>query len=208
MSRAVIALLALAPSVAAAEEYETYEEPLPEIGESPGGDVGERELAASLGVAIGAGGLTPGGLRVAGSYLYQLSDLDWFDGGVAFTFGGGGAACFRDRADEVVCDHGAASGVATDFVIGVRRFFAGDGGFRPWVRPSVALRVARFGGDDLTGAGVIAGAAGGVRVRVLDWLAVGGHAALELGGAWFGGDVGPTGQAGLTIGADVEFLLP
>ena len=35
--------------------------------------------------------MTPGGLRVAGHYLYQLPTQDWFDGTASFTFGGGAA---------------------------------------------------------------------------------------------------------------------
>jgi len=217
MSRRLTTLAAaavmLASSTARAQEPpaeppDNYDEPLPDIGEAPAGDVGERELGASVGAAIGVGGVTPGGLRVAGAYLYQLSDLDWFDGGLGFTYGGGDAGCFRDRVDELVCDHGAADGVAVDLFGGVRRFFGAQEGFRPWLRGGVGLRVSRFVDDDLTGVSLVLSAGGGVRARVSDQVGVGGHAALELGGGAFTRDYGPAFQLGLTVGADVEIALP
>jgi hypothetical protein len=201
----ILALLFASTPVWAQDEYE---EPMPEVGESPGADVAERELGASVGAAIGAGGVTPGGLRVSGQYLYQLSDLDWFDGGLGFTFGSGDAMCFRDRADALVCDHGAADGMAIDLFGGVRRFFGGQDGFRPWVRPGVGVRMSRFGEDELTGFTVFVSAGGGVRARVAERVAIGGHAALELGGGYFGNDYGAAVQVGLTVGADVEVTLP
>jgi hypothetical protein len=207
----VAAVLAAAARPAAAgsasDLVPDYEEPLPDVGEAPGASVGERELGASIGAAIG-GGATPGGLRVSGDYLYQLSDLDWFDGMVQFTFGSGAATCFRDRADELICDHGAAQGVGTDLGVGVRRFFGGQQGFRLWVRPAAGLRISRFGGDDLTGGGVFVSAAGGARVRVTDTIAVGGQASVELGAAYFSRSLGFELQPGLVVAVSVDFVLP
>lgn len=204
-----LAPLLLVPSIAVAQEPpDDYDEPLPDVGEAPGDTVGERELVASVGAALGGADATPGGLRVSGAYLYQLSDLDWFEGGLAFTFGGGGAECFRDRLDELVCDHGAADGVAADLVGGVRRFFGGNQGFRPWVRPSVGLRLLRFGDDDLTGVGALLGATGGVRARIAETVAIGGHAGVEVGGAWVSGGYGLAPQLGLAIGVTAEIALP
>jgi hypothetical protein len=203
-----VAVVALAPARAAAQPPDDYDEPMPALGEAPGESVAARELSATVGVAAGAGDASPGGLRIAGSYLYQLSDLDWFDGGIAFTFGSGAPDCFRDRADDVVCDHGLLDGIATDLFVGVRRFFAGQGEFRPWLRPAIGVRLVRFDGDDLTGVGAYLGATGGVRVRVTDRLAVGGRAGLELGGAMFTRRYGIGLQADLVVGADVELALP
>jgi hypothetical protein len=208
----VAAGLAAATPAAAQDEPESelvpaYEDPLPDVGEAPGPEVGERELGATLGIAVG-GGHTPGGLRVGGDYLYQLSDLDWFDGIVQFTFGSGGASCFRDRFDELICDHGVVDGVSTDLGAGIRRFFPGQGAFRPWVRPAAGIRLSRFGDDDLTGAGLFVSAAGGVRARVTDTIAVGGQAALELGGALFNRGLGPQLQLGLAVSFGVDFVLP
>jgi hypothetical protein len=209
--RLVIAAIVLAPSIALAQEAEAppdeYDEPYSEIGEAPGASVGERELGGGIGAAMG-GGLTPGGIRVTGDYLYQLSDLDWFDGIVQFTFGTGGAECFRDRQDMVVCDHGPADGVATDLAAGVRRFFPGRDAFRPWVRPAVGVRLSHFSDDDVTGVGVFLSAGGGVRARVSDTIAVGGQAAVEVGGSYFNGDVGAALQLGLAVAVTCEFALP
>jgi hypothetical protein len=209
------ALALLAAAGAAAEEAPArppplaeYEDPLPGVGEAPGDSVDASELGVSLGMAIGARGVSPGGLRLAGHYLYQLSDLDWFDGGMAFTFGSGAAGCFRDRADELVCDHGRLDGVALDLFLGVRRFFPDNGGVRPWLRPALAARLVRFGDDDLTGVGLLAQAAGGIRARVADQVAIGGQLAFELGAAWLSRGHGPGLQAALSFGAVVEIALP
>jgi hypothetical protein len=209
MSRRVIALaIVLGATPASAQEPEdTYDEPLPDVGEDPGDTVGDRELGVALGAAVGGGDLTPGGLRIAGNYLYQMSDLDWFEGSVAFVFGAGGAECFRDRADELVCDHASTDGVATDGVAGVRRFFAGQGAFRPWLRAAVGLRIVRFGDDEITGAGLYLAPSAGVRARVDDRIAIGGHATFELGGAWFSRGYGPAPQLGFGVGMSVEFAL-
>jgi hypothetical protein len=208
----VILLGLLAPAVAwaqeAAEVPDAYEEPLPEVGEAPGEAVGERELSAMIGEAAGFGDVTAGGLRISGAYLYQLSDLDWFDGGLAFTVGKRAAECFRDRADELVCDHGINDGTAIDLHAGVRRFFPGQGEFRPWLRPGLGVRMVRFSADDLTGVGAFLSAAGGIRARVTDRLAIGGRTALELGGAIFGDGYGAALQVGLVVGVDVEVQFP
>src|SRR5262249_17522153 len=72
-------------------------------------DIGDQAISAEVGVAAGSR-VTPGGLRIAGQYLYQLSDEDWFDGAASFTYGSASAACFRDRSNAVVCQHGLADG--------------------------------------------------------------------------------------------------
>src|SRR5689334_16702460 len=50
-------------------------------------DISDQNIGAELGLAAG-GRVTPGGLRIAGHYLYQLNDVDWFDGSIGFTYGG------------------------------------------------------------------------------------------------------------------------
>jgi hypothetical protein len=169
-------------------------------------DVADREIGGVLGIASGSR-TTPGGLRVGGRFLYQLSDEDWFDGNVAFTFGGGDAACFRDRADRFVCDHGLTDGFGGELGVGVRRFFAGNEGFRPYARLGVAARVIRFGKDDVTGFAIPISAGGGVRVRVSDDVAVGGEASLELGPGWLGHGLGLEFERGFAIGAVAEIAL-
>ena len=93
-------------------------------------EIGDQAIGAEIGVATG-GRVTPGGLRITGHYLYQLSDQDWFDGTAAFTFGGGAAACFRDRTDAFVCDHGLADGDGIELAANVRRMFAAQGHVPP-----------------------------------------------------------------------------
>jgi hypothetical protein len=179
------------------------------IGDAGGGDagIGDREIGAELGLASG-GKTTPGGLRVAGRFLYQLSGSDWFDGSVAFTFGSGGAACFRNRADVFTCAHGALDGFAGQLGGGVRRFVGGKQGFRPWVRVGAAARVLRFGDDGVTGFAVPLSVAGGIRVRVADNVAVGGEAAFEAGPAWLGHGLGGELSLGFAVTALGEIALP
>lgn len=233
MSRrvAAIALVLLAASPAAAQpepEFGKAEkvepdpapaEPAPEAApassdeaasDEAGGDdsaVGDQELGVRVGLVSG-GRVTPGGFRVGGHYLYQLTDEDWFDGALLFTFGGGPAACFRDRDDDVVCDHGRLEGFAGELAIGVRRFFPAQGDFLPYARVGAAVRVARFGDDDVTGLAVPLTAGAGMRIRVAPWIAIAAEAQLELGAGLFSRGLGLEPQAGLAIGGAVELALP
>jgi hypothetical protein len=208
MSRRVIGASGLALALAAAPAPARADAPTaavpPPAPTVP--DVADREIGGLLGVASGSR-TTPGGLRIGGRYLYQLTDDDWFDGDVAFTFGGGGAACFRDRADNFVCDHGLLDGVAGELGAGVRRFFSGNEGFRPYVRLGAAARVVRFGADNVTGFEIPISAGAGVRVRVSDDVSVGGEAALELGPGWLGHGLGLEFERGFAIGAVAEIAL-
>lgn len=171
-----------------------------------GEPAGNQELGASLGLAIG-GHISPGGLHLAGAYLYRLSDVDWFEGRVGFSFGGGDPACFRDRKDAYTCAHSALDGFATDVMIGIRRFFGGRGEFRPYAHGGVAGRVASYADDDVLGFGVAGWIGGGVRARVADGVAVGGGGRLLVGPAWFDQGLGLELQATFTISAGVEFQL-
>ena len=104
-------------------------------------DPGDQGIGATVGIAAG-GRVTPGGLRITGHYLYQLSHQDWFDGTASFTFGGGDAACFRDRMDVTSCGHDFNDGNSVELAAGIRRMFAGRGAFRPYARVAVGLRTA------------------------------------------------------------------
>lgn len=170
--------------------------------------VGERELAGSLGIEFG-GRTSPGGLHVGGSYLYQLTDDDWFEGGLSFTFGGGEAACFRDRDDEFLCDHGVLEGFGGEAAAGVRRFFfaRGKGGFLPYARAAIGLRLVAFGADDVSGLAVPLHLGGGVRARVSDRIFLTAGAELRLGPAWFNQDLGIEPHIGLAVQGGVEFRL-
>jgi hypothetical protein len=110
--------------------------PEPGPGAAPAPDeIGDQGIGSAIGLA-GGGRSTAGGLRNTGHYLYQLAERDWFDGIASFTFGGGDAGCFRDRSDAVICQHGLAAGGSIELAAGVRRFFASQGQFRPFARPS------------------------------------------------------------------------
>lgn len=169
-------------------------------------DVGDQSVSAELGLATG-GRVTPGGLRIAGHYLYQLSALDWFDGAASFTYGGGSAACFRDRMDATICDHGLADGGAVELSASVRRMFAANGSFRPFARAGIGLAIVRFSDDDVSGLAIPLHAGGGVRALVAPSIAVVAQADLALGLGFFNQGLGTEPQLGLTITAGAEFIL-
>ncbi len=166
----------------------------------------DQALGADLGVATG-GRVTAGGLRIAGHYLYQLSSSDWFDGTASFTFGGSTAACFRDRADTYICDHGLAQGGAAELEAGVRHFFAPQGQFWPFLRGGVGLRYVRFGNDNVSGAAIPLHLGGGVRVAASKGIAITVQGALELGIGAFNHSLGAEPQLGVAITGGVEFGL-
>jgi opacity protein-like surface antigen len=170
-------------------------------------DLPEQAIGAELGIALG-GRVTPGGLRIAGHYLYQLSDRDWFDGTAAFTYGGGGAACFRDRSDAVICEHGAADGVGATLTASVRRYFPAQGKFRPFARAGVGVQLVHFSADGLSGAAIPLALGGGVRAVVAPSIAIIGQGELDVGVGSFGRGLGAEPIVGLAITAGVEFSLP
>jgi opacity protein-like surface antigen len=169
-------------------------------------DLGDQAITATLGAAIG-GRTTPGGLRVAGHYLYQLSRQDWFDGTAAFTFGGGSAECFRDRLDNVLCDHGLADGYAVELSANVRRFVGGNDKFWPFARAGMGIALVRFSEDDVTGVAIPLHVGVGLRVSVADAIAVVGLADLAFGIARFTGGVGLEPQLGINVSVGAEFRL-
>src|SRR4051812_38008511 len=194
MSRLAILLL-LASSVAYADEVTTSAAPP---------DLSDQAIGASIGAATG-GRVTPGGLRIAGHYLYQLNEHDWFDGTAAFTFGGGGAECFRDRMDVFLCDHGLADGNAVEIDANVRRFLGGQGDFWPFLRAGIGIAYVRFGDDEVSGLALPFYFGGGIRVSVAPNVAIIAHGQLELGLGGFNHDLGFEPQLGLSIGAGAEF---
>jgi len=170
------------------------------------GEIGDQAILAEVGIAAG-GRVTPGGLRIAGQFLYQLSDNDWFDGGASFTFGSGAAACFRDRENRVICSHGLADGAGVELSASVRRMFTPQGAFHPFVRVGVGLGLVGFDADDVSGVTVPAHAGGGVRVAIAPAIAIVAEGELELGFGSFSRNIGSQLQFGLTIAAGVEFRL-
>ncbi len=173
---------------------------------SPAEEIGAQAIGAETGIA-GGGRVTPGGLRIAGHYLYQLSDSDWFDGTAAFTFGGSGAACFRDRMDTMVCEHGFTEGRGVEISASVRRMFAAQGQFRPFARVGVGVALVQFADDNVSGVAIPLHFGGGVRARVAPSIAVVAQGELQLGVGRFGDDLGLERQVGVAITAGAEFRL-
>ncbi|HEX4452940.1 MAG TPA: hypothetical protein VH143_18825 [Kofleriaceae bacterium] len=169
-------------------------------------DMSDQAIGASIGVATG-GRVTPGGLRVEGHYLYQLSDRDWFDGRASFTFGGGAAECFYDRTDTYVCDHGLAQGDGLEVIATVRHFLGGQGMYWPFVQGGIGAGIARFGADGVSGLIIPLHAGGGVRASIAPAIAIVAAAELEFGLGVFGHDIGAEPQFGIDITAGVEFRL-
>lgn len=169
-------------------------------------ELGDQGVGAEAGIAAG-GRVTPGGLRVAGRYLYQLSDQDWFDGAAAFTFGGGGAACFRDRMDTLTCSHGFTDGSAIEISGNVRRMFAAQGAFRPFARAGIGVALIRFSGDDVDGLAIPLHLGGGLRAQVSPIVAIVAAGELVLGLGRFGTALGWEPQVGVAFTAGAEFRL-
>lgn len=163
-------------------------------------------LAAEL-AAVSGGGTTPGGLRVAGRYLYRLAERDWFDGSVGFTYGGDARGCGMVGAGEMTCDHGVAEGFAGDLALGVRRDLGRRADVVPYARGAVFGRVLRFAGDDVTGAAIGGEVGVGLRIGLGPGLAVTGGASGFLGVAHLDRDIGAASQLGLSIGAAAEFRM-
>jgi hypothetical protein len=197
MSRWLIAL-ALTAGIAHADDVDDPDKET---------SIPDQSLGAAIGIA-GGGRVTPGGLRITGHYLYQLSAQDWFDGTAAFTFGGGGAECFRDRMDYVICDHGFADGRGVEVIAAVRRYFTAQGVYTPFARLGVGLAVARFGDDDVTGVSIPLHIGGGVRAAVAKQVAVVVGAELVAGVGRFGRGMGTEPQLGIAVTAGAEMRLP
>ena len=169
-------------------------------------EIGDQGVAVELGLAAGAR-TTPGGLRIGGHYLYQLSDRDWFDGASSFTFGSSQAACFRDRANQLICDHGAGDGAGFELSGNIRRLFVPQGAFRPFARVGLGLGLSRFSDDDVAGFTVRLLAGGGLRVKLSPGMAILADAELGFGFGSFNHGLGTEPQLGIAITAGVEFRL-
>ena len=193
MSRGLIILLLAATA---------YAEPEKSLAD----DLGDQGVGVEAGLAAG-GRVTPGGLRITGHYLYQLADREWFDGGASFTFGSGGAQCFRDRSNAYVCEHGVAEGEGFEVSATVRHYFDAQGEFLPFVRGGLGLAIVRFPADGVSGFAIPLHVGGGVRYMVSDAVAVTGQGELQIGFGDFGHGVGMQPQLGLGVIAGAEFPL-
>ncbi len=133
--------------------------------------------------------------------------MDWFDGGLSFTFGSGQAGCFRERDDDYLCDHGLVDGFGAEVYGGVRRYFPGQGRYTPYGRAAVGLRLVSFGADDVRGVAIPLQLGGGVRASVNERISLSGGADLRLGPAWFNRELEDQPHLGLAVHAGIEFKL-
>lgn len=171
----------------------------------------DQELGVRVGANLNVAGVGPGGFYVAGSWLYRLTDVLWFDGRAGFTLGGDGAGCSFPVTRAPGCDTQVTSGFGVELLAGLRWFVPtqgqGQGSFAPWIGGGVGGLIADFSGDDLTGAGIPLWVAGGVRVRVSNSVAVGGEADLGFGPVHYGKSIGWEGYLDLKVLFGVEFAL-
>jgi hypothetical protein len=215
MPRRLIALavaIGLASPAIAAADDENRVAPsadtatIPDATEKRVAPVATQEIGARLGLRMG-GRTTPGGFSVGGVYLYQLTDVLWSDSTVSLSVGGGGADCFRDRGDDIVCDHGQLDGVAGGAHSGLRLVQREKQGFVPYARATVGIEVVNFADDDVRGFSIPLTLGAGVRARVADRVAVSGGADLLIGFARLNRDIGAEPQAALIIHFGVDFAL-
>lgn len=206
MLRGLIAALSIAalPAVASAQEPEPPAEPV--IDSVITEDGVTMAIGGRLGVEVG-GRTTPGGVHVTGDYLYLLDGPYWFDTGIGFTFGGGDAACFRDRDNDLVCDHGITGGFAAEVVASVRRVLAERQKFVPYVRAGFALRLVAFSNDDVTGLGIPLIGSAGFRREVAGGIDVVAGIDLRMGWGFFNRALGGEPQVSAAFNAGVEFDL-
>ncbi|ACY14604.1 hypothetical protein [Haliangium ochraceum] len=184
-----------APSAPAAAEAD---------GEADSDADAERILGARLGVAMGRK-FTPGGMRIEGQMLQRLTELDWFEGSLGFTFGRPRSACFLDRDGALDCDYGVIDGGAVQLSGGLRRILPGQGGFVPYLRAALGVRLVRFSEDDLSGLALPLSVGLGVRARAVERFWVGVDASGEAGVVFLNRGLGTQTQLGLGITAVAEF---
>lgn len=163
-------------------------------------------LGGHLGVVTG-GGATPGGVELGGNFMYRLSNIDWFEGGLRVVIGSGQAACFTDRQGTKLCTHGPVAGRIGELSAGVRRYLLPQEAFTPYAQLRLGVRIATFPGDGVTGLGIPILAGFGVRGQINEMVAICGGATLEVGMSIYNDDLGIEPLASLSIQVGVEFSL-
>lgn len=166
----------------------------------------ERELGGRVGLASG-GRVAPGGSHQQPLPVPAVEGVDWFEGAASFTYGGGGPACFRDRADVLVCDHGLLAG------------------WRPGSTPRCgAGSAARPGSGRTPGSGSACAWSASPTTTSAGWRcrwwsapgcgpgsaagwAIAAEATGEAGLAYLSRGLGPEPQLGLVVAVGVEFRL-
>ncbi len=206
MSRRLIAVLFAVVVVVLGAPAAALAEQVVDVEQDVGDHVADQEIGARLGLRMG-GRTTPGGFDIGGVFLYRLTDVLWSDSTVAFVAGSGGAECFRDRGDDVLCDHGQLDGVAGGAHSGIRWVQPGKQGFVPYLRATIGIELINYSDDDVRGLAVPVVLGGGVRARVADRISVGGGADLHIGIARLNRDIGAEPQIALTVRLGVDFAL-
>ncbi len=217
MPRQLVIALALlfAPGVALAQPGGSIEETTGDGDDeldASGGDELDAAAGQEIGGALGfeAGGrVSPGGLQLTGYHMFRLSDVDWLESSVAFTVGGAGGACFRDRQDVVICDHGLVNGLAGEVAIGIRRFLADyrQDRFIPFARVGVGARFVNFSTDEVRGVAIPAIIGGGVRARLTHQFALSAGATARAGIAFMNKGLGAQPHFTFSIQFAAEFAL-
>jgi hypothetical protein len=204
-----IGLLALATTRPVSAEPTSTPAPAPAV-ESTSSDLDddvEQMVGGYAGLALG-GRSTPGGLEVGGEHHYRLSDHDWLTSQVSFTLGRRGAACFQDRADETICDHGRLDGFAGDLGIGVRHHLLRRASMTPFFKLGVGVRVVSYAADELLGIAFPLVGGLGIRVRVAPHTQVVLAGEARAGLARFGAStIGGEPHISLTALGGIEFEL-
>jgi hypothetical protein len=169
--------------------------------------VGDQELGARIGVSLDLAGVGPGGLSVAGLWLYRLADRVWFDGRAAFAIGGGGPDCVVPATGAARCDHALTDGFAALALAGARWFPPGSGSVTPWLGGGLGAGLADFPGDGVPGFALPLWGGAGARVPVADGIALAGDAILDVAAVFYGKGVGWKGRIGLTLAVGVDFRI-
>ncbi len=205
-ARASLLALALA-GPARAEAVPSVDRSGAAVRERTAGDeLGDQAIGVDVGVAAG-GDFTPGGLKVSGHYLYQLSQTDWFDGTAGFTFGGGGRGCEEGEMGTLACDHSIGDGNAVELSAIVRRVFAPRGAYRPFALAGVGVSMVRYAGDDLTGVAFPVRLGGGLRTSLSPSVSLVTQADVMVGIGAYGRGLGVEPLIGMSVSAGAEFRL-
>lgn len=200
--------LALALGLASSSAHAAVDDALPPAPEPR--PLGKQEVGVRVGAQLGLGEVSPGGVRLGGVFLYRLADAWWFDGDAAVAFGRDQRECGPAGATDptLECDHGVLDGFSLRLAVGARYVLdARPSGFVPYLRGGVYGGAASFGEDDVGGPTFGLTAAGGLRIRVADPVALVGEAQLDAGWAFYGGDIGTRGTLALTVLFGVDFAL-
>ncbi len=212
-TRLALILLAVSSATAFADEPITPKDSTRAEGGSASGRgaYSIEEIGARLGVQLGIGGQSAGGLRVGGDFLYRLAGATWSDSTASVVFGSGDAACVLGRGpgNPLSCDHGLTDGFAFEVGTGIR-WYPGSVArpqLAPYLRGGVGLSVVNFSGDSLTGVAIPLFGGGGVRYQAADWITIEGEADVQLGPGFYGRGVGVALYSSMIVQFGVEFAL-